>query len=118
MRSLILMVSLAACGGCQFQPSLIAESKEQVARKLVDPASAQFRDMKVHESRDGVVAVCGEVNGKNRVGGYAGFRKFYVTAGAAILEPEAGPALTPLDEAESIANGMQFAKAYNQSCLY
>lgn len=60
-----------------------AEAKKLVARSLRDPGSAQFRDVKrVGES------VCGEVNGKNAYGAYAGFKHFIVDAGNVTLEPD------------------------------
>ncbi len=50
----------------------IAEAKKAVERLLTDPSSVQYRDLKIH-SED---VVCGEVNAKNRLGGYVGFRSF------------------------------------------
>lgn len=60
-----------------------AEAKKLVANGLRDPASAQFREVR----RVGD-AVCGEVNGKNAYGAYAGFRHFIVNAGRVTLEPD------------------------------
>ncbi|WP_251962295.1 hypothetical protein [Pseudomonas sp. Marseille-Q5299] len=45
-------------------------AREAVAAQMKDPASAQFRNERV-VGGDGTV--CGEVNGKNSAGGYAGF---------------------------------------------
>jgi hypothetical protein len=53
-------------------------AKKLVADQLRDPASAQFREVKVVKQQDGSEAVCGEVNGKNAYGGYVGFRGFVV----------------------------------------
>jgi hypothetical protein len=39
--------------------------------KLIDPSSAQFRNVSVTND-----FACGEVNGKNRMGAYAGFLRF------------------------------------------
>lgn len=47
-----------------------------VTRHLVDPSSAQFRN--VHMSHTGVL-YCGEVNSRNRLGGYTGFRRYMLT---------------------------------------
>lgn len=57
---------------------------------LIDPSSAQFRNIQVFLDVPGstlrttgskttplVDVVCGEVNSKNRMGGYVGFRYFY-----------------------------------------
>lgn len=57
--------------------------KAQVVADFYDPASAQFRNLVV--SRAGL---CGEVNGKNRLGAYVGFRKFYSDRRGFYLEPD------------------------------
>lgn len=48
---------------------------EAVRNRLKDPASAQFRDVRLVEFSFGQV-VCGEVNAKNAFGGYVGFTPF------------------------------------------
>jgi hypothetical protein len=45
---------------------------QAVRQNLLDPSSAQFRN--VRQMPNG--AVCGEINGKNRMGGYVGFQPF------------------------------------------
>ena len=63
-----------------------AESAQELIRaKLSDPASAQFRSVVVY--RD---AVCGEVNAKNRFGGYIGFTAFYVPPEASLVWVDSG----------------------------
>ena len=73
--------------GCDQLPGTKAHSVRQaedlVAYQLLDPSSAQFRDVDVFGD-----AVCGQVNGKNRLGGYVGFRDFYVVNDQAFIEPE------------------------------
>lgn len=49
------------------------EGKAAVLENLKDPDSAKFRDLKT--SRDAFL--CGEVNAKNSMGGYVGFKRFY-----------------------------------------
>ena len=57
---------------------------------LIDPSSAQYRNIKIYLDVPGsklrksgskstplVDVVCGEVNSKNRMGGYVGYRQFY-----------------------------------------
>lgn len=62
------------------------KAKGIIAEQLIDPSSAQFRRMTA--SADGGV-VCGEVNGKNRLGAYTGFTRFWVNAdGFARLQPQ------------------------------
>lgn len=51
----------------------ISLAKEAVAYQLFDPGSATFREVRM-----GVLDVCGEVNAKNRFGGYVGYRTFWV----------------------------------------
>lgn len=46
--------------------------KQYVARQMIDPASTQFRN-----TRKAVLGYCGEINSKNRFGGYVGFKDFH-----------------------------------------
>lgn len=50
---------------------VIHSAKLAVTNKLVDPQSANFKDIFVRSDK-----VCGEVNAKNRMGGYVGFNQF------------------------------------------
>ncbi|WP_447096862.1 hypothetical protein [Pseudomonas sp. CF10PS3] len=68
----LALVALAGCGN-----SDVNQAREEVKRNLFDAASAQFRNEKVYRVGDEVV-VCGEVNAKNRVGGYGGFAMYVV----------------------------------------
>ena len=47
-------------------------AKKTIADSLKDPGSAQFRN--IRETSPGIL--CGEVNGKNAMGGYVGFQRF------------------------------------------
>ena len=49
-----------------------------VKERLSDPGSAQFRNV---QAKNG--AVCGEVNAKNKMGGYVGFTRFMYLKGSA-----------------------------------
>lgn len=75
-------VVLAACGPSPEQQAraaseaLIEKVKQTVTQSLVDPGSAQFRNVVAYS--EGVV--CGEVNGKNRQGEWVGFKKFVFNA--------------------------------------
>jgi hypothetical protein len=59
------VVLLTACN------SKVTEAQRRVAERLIDPDSAQFRNVTVVGD-----SVCGEVNSKNRFGGYVGFQRF------------------------------------------
>ena len=54
---------------------VVEKGKKAIADTLKDPASAQFRNVRLVQYLDGVV-ICGEINGKNSYGGYVGFRDF------------------------------------------
>jgi hypothetical protein len=55
-------------------PAEIEAIRDAMVKELVDPLSAQFRDVKVSDSNAGTVY--GLVNAKNRAGGYVGFYRF------------------------------------------
>jgi hypothetical protein len=63
-----LAFTLAGCG----EDQQVKAAKEAVLDQLIDPQSAQFTNVR----KLGSFAVCGEVNSKNRLGGYVGRRKF------------------------------------------
>jgi len=68
--------------------------KAQLAEALVDAPSARYRGEFLSISEDGeMVSLCGEVNSKNRMGGYAGFTRFIsVGDGQVIFEHQEGSA--------------------------
>ena len=68
---------LIACG----EWSQAAEAQEAVAEQLDDPASAEFRDVKMVTAADGKKYVCGGVNGKKQSGSYGGFQNFVYSIG-------------------------------------
>lgn len=119
MRKIGFLAAVGILAGCDLLPkSESAKAQELVARTFVDPASAQFRDVKSHVNRIGIEAVCGEVNGRNRFGGYAGFRKFYVSGGSAFLEPEAGLSIDPISGMEDDLAEMKYTLQYNKACVH
>ena len=58
----------------------LAQIKATVIHDFFDPDSAQFRNVRAADVTltDGATErrVCGEVNGKNRLGGYVGYQLF------------------------------------------
>lgn len=82
----------------------IGAARELVSYGLRDPSSAQYRNV---AARAG--AVCGEVNGKNAYGAYAGFKHFIVYDGAVTIEPE----LAPLAAGASVA-ALIASEAHNE----
>lgn len=74
-RKSVLVIAIvipASLGACSPPPD--DKLKERVKRELSDPASAQFRDLELHHSK---LCLKGEVNAKNRMGGYVGFKPFF-----------------------------------------
>src|SRR5262249_10840281 len=56
-----------------------AMAKQYVADKLPDPQSARFRRLVSGEpDNSGIVRLCGEIDGKNADGAYAGYKRFVV----------------------------------------
>lgn len=83
----VLSVLVAALGlaGCQWIPGTdehrLTMGEKAAAALLRDPSSAQFRKTKVvHQQPSDEIkfsyTVCGEINGKNAHGAYAGFSRF------------------------------------------
>lgn len=63
----------------------IAEAQALVADELIDPTSPLFSDVTIGTTSN---EVCGWVNGKNRLGAYAGEQRFYVIGTRAQLESQ------------------------------
>lgn len=73
---LILALSLSSYTGLSHAESLLAkQAKEAVKERLIDPESATFKI----EYEDPKGLICGQVNAKNRLGGYTGFSRFMYT---------------------------------------
>ncbi len=80
---LTLVIPLVLAGCKPGEEKAIYLAKSEVAANLKDPASAQFRNVKVSKMTDAedghvIAVVCGEINGKNGFGAYAGFHPFFV----------------------------------------
>lgn len=80
---------LTSCG------SNVAYKEGAVAAQMLDPTAVQFRNV-----MSGLNTLCGELNAKNRFGGYVGFRPFvaYFPEGGAPLV-DFGPT-NPLTESD------------------
>lgn len=81
LLALVIPLVLAVCK--PGEEKAISLAKSEVAANLKDPASAQFRNVEVSKMTDAedgrvVAVVCGEINGKNGFGAYAGFHPFFV----------------------------------------
>ena len=63
---------------CEQLPGAVNEAKREVRRNMIDPSSAQFESVREMPQSG---AVCGFVNGKNRMGAYAGANPFVYEKG-------------------------------------
>lgn len=58
----------------------VAKAKKNVTEDLLDPDAAKFRNLEIRETTSSngkkFIALCGEVNTKNAMGAYTGFKKF------------------------------------------
>lgn len=86
-------LSLGA-GSCDRIPGTeayaIREAERRVSSQLIDPASAVFSDVVAYGAQH--ERVCGLVNGRNRMGGYAGPVRFVSAPSLTVIEPSGGDA--------------------------
>lgn len=80
---LALAIPLVLAGCKPGEEKAISLAQSEVSANLLDPGSAQFRNVKVAKMTDAedgrvISVVCGEINGKNGFGAYAGFHPFFV----------------------------------------
>jgi hypothetical protein len=124
MRKICLAMAISTLMACssesESEASLEATKQKilnELTRDLYDPASATLRDVILKVSENGkVVTMCGEINGKNRLGAYAGYRKFHASffteedrVSMAEIEPSTtGPLAKP--------DKMVFDLGYELSC--
>lgn len=59
----------------QFDPSLVTTMVRGASMQLRDPSSVQFRSLMPGFGNPRVI--CGQINGRNGFGGYAGFKPFF-----------------------------------------
>jgi hypothetical protein len=60
----------------------VNRAKATLTEEFNDPESANFRRLSVTQDKAGRT-LCGEVNAKNRMGGYVGYRRFIVSYSSA-----------------------------------
>lgn len=72
---------------------------QTIKNAMYDPESARFRNVRLNLVGD---ALCGEINAKNKMGGYVGFKRFVVFHDAPLVEADDTRAL--FDAAYKAAN--------------
>lgn len=59
--------------------SVFEEAKRLAADQLRDPEAARFKsDYEAYRTSTGETIVCGTLNGKNAMGGYVGYKPFWI----------------------------------------
>jgi hypothetical protein len=108
---ILLIVAVGACAD-----SGASEAEEIVRDTLSDPASAQFEDVATSAANPDVV--CGLVNSKNRMGGYAGNKRFIVTLSRKQAQIDPGVALSPAarEMFGGVVDSVAFDRLYRESC--
>ena len=74
---LVLLSTVTACSNRN-----VDLAKAAVEKELIDPSSVQYRNVVAYSEN----VVCGEVNSKNRLGGYVGFKPFVYREGTVALD--------------------------------
>lgn len=69
-----------------FGAEAVVAGKRAVRSSLTDPNSAQFRNVYANYTEEFDLVACGQVNSRNRLGGYTGFKRFVSNGRSAILE--------------------------------
>lgn len=88
-RLALAVAAVLLTSGCDLVPGTEAYEEKRArgaaAQLLIDPGSAQFRNVASRET-----AICGEINGRNRMGAYVGFTRFWVDTSnwRAALDPQ------------------------------
>ncbi len=93
--SLACVTALAlGISGCDRIPGTkafaIREAERRVSAQLIDPQSAVFSEVITYGAQH--ERVCGMVNGRNRMGGYAGPVRFVSTLSLTVIEPNVSDA--------------------------
>lgn len=92
--TIIVAVSFASlvCAAIAYRSFVLLPSLEAaVLNQLKDPESAQFKDLRYvgNWTKFGGM-LCGKVNAKNELGGYAGFSRFWVLGESAFVDHQDG----------------------------
>lgn len=110
MKRLVLGAFLLGLVSCD---STIKDAEQLAASELRDPSSAQFRNVEKIVQPDGGTGVCGEINGKNAYGGYAGFTRFVVDGSRVLIEPSE----VIITDADNLSANTEFLRLHTRVCL-
>ena len=77
---IIFLISACKASVMPYDPpdreQFIADAKRSLEYSLIDSESAKYRNLRTIIDDSGRVYLCGEINSKNRMGGYVGFKLF------------------------------------------
>ena len=87
LRWLIAILLIARFGGDTQANTVVAQNdalspeqitvmQAQIAELMNDPESARFKNLRAARDSKGMLYVCGEINGRNKFGGYVGYKLF------------------------------------------
>ena len=94
---IIIPLAMLALTACKSEAQKTAdEVKSAVTADFKDPASSQFRNLKVK-----LASLCGEVNSKNSYGAYTGFKRFHGSGPGGIISEWKIEEGTAIDQSES-----------------
>lgn len=79
--AVVVLVVIGVAAAFAWRWRMIADLREPILAEMNDPDAAQFRNERIISPWDSSDAMyCGEVNGKNRMGGYVGYEGFVVVS--------------------------------------
>lgn len=97
-------VLLSACSNVQ-EMRFESAAKAWIADRVNDSESLKYRDLKVFNrsaSAPDSYALCGELNAKNRLGGYAGWTRFQVVGKADGIPRESSSGMIESEQDEEV----------------
>lgn len=96
---------------------LEARAVAMLQEVLYDPTAILVRNLSRGPKRDGEGAICGEVNGKNRFGGFVGFREFVAYRENGEVVAHVKPEVDRGDPLSNFGERALFAKHYRRHCV-
>lgn len=75
LRNLLCLSAAFTLGSCE-ERRLEEEAIKSLSEVMFDPTNILTRKLRRSSDGQGGEAICGEVNGKNRLGGFVGFKPF------------------------------------------
>lgn len=122
LRFTIVLCAAALSGMCFAQSTAarikafdVEKAKQLIADELSDPDSAKFRKLYISEfvnaKGESYLYLCGEINAKNKMGGYVGYRQFHVDEKSGMIDPGAGN-----EKSQAGVQQMIFDSAHPKTC--